>query len=302
MRKWLVFVFILTLVLGGFVVYDYLRFYDGKLHVIFCNVGQGDAIFIRTPKGKKILVDGGPDQSVISCLSSHLPFWERTLNIIFLTHPHDDHMTGIYYVIDRYTALAFDTVDLSNTTSGYRMFINKLKQAYIPLNKIFAGDTFRTSDNVNLEVESPTRNYLHQISPQGTIGESKEQGSLILHIAYGSFDVLLTGDSQAEGLEQAVNGTEETEETPLRQGYAGQVEVLQVPHHGSKTGLNKEIVDRLNPALAVISVGKNNYGHPSKETLQLLINENIKVLRTDKSGDIEIVSDGKKWFVQKQYL
>ena len=77
------------------------------------------------------------------------------------------------------------------------------------------------------------------------------------------------------------------------------IELLQVPHHGSKTGLDNDFLDRVRPRLAVVSVGKNNrYGHPSEEILKILRNKDIKKLRTDLNGEIETISDGKGWWVK----
>src|SRR3990170_7268003 len=85
-------------VLVGILVYQYAKFNDGKVHIVFCDVGQGDAIFLRTPKGADILVDGGPNESVLACLSGHMPFWDRDLELVILTHPHADHLNGLISV------------------------------------------------------------------------------------------------------------------------------------------------------------------------------------------------------------
>src|SRR5437867_4244168 len=99
MKKVLYVTTVAVIFLIVFAFYDYSRFSDGKLHITFCNVGQGDGIFIRTPSGKNILIDGGPDKSILSCLAEHMPFWDRTIHLMFLSHPHDDHFAGLYYVI-----------------------------------------------------------------------------------------------------------------------------------------------------------------------------------------------------------
>lgn len=126
---------------------------------------------------------------------------------------------------------------------------------------------------------SPTLEFIARTSPGGKIGERNEFASLILLLAYGNSTFLFTGDSQAEAVMDSAK-------------ISGRVQVLQSPHHGSRTGLSREIIDILKPSIAVISVGKNSYGHPSVETLHLL--NGIKTLRTDKEGSINLVSDGKK--------
>lgn len=290
-RKALIILVLLIIILGSFIAYDFIRFYDGKLHITFCDVGQGDAVFIRTPSGKNILVDGGPDKSVLYCLSRHMPFWERTLNLVFLTHPHEDHLTGIYYVIDRYDTLRFVTVNLSNNSQFYKDFSHKINEKKILTGFVYSGDSFNIPGSVVLEILSPTREFLLKSSPGGVINSSKEQASIVVHVKYGSFDLLLTGDSQASNLEQLVNGNWKPE--------IGKSEVLQIPHHGSKTSLNEDLINLINPQAAVISVGKNNYGHPNKGIIELLTQKGIKILRTDQKGDIDIFTNGKEWEIRQ---
>ena len=265
----------LVLLLSLVFVYEFIRFNDGKLHVVFCNVGQGDGIFIRTPKGLDVLVDGGPNDSVLSCLSSHMPFWDRTIELVFLTHPHADHMRGLVSVFKRYKVLSFATENLSNDTVLYKEI---LKASGRKNQNLTAGDKFKTRDGVMFKILGPSEEFIERTSPTGKIGESREFASLITLLSFGSFDVLLTGDSQSAGLREA-----------LADNFS--IEIFQIPHHGSRFGLDQDIIKRLNPKLSVISVGKNNYGHPSKEVLGLLKNQGVKVLRTDQHGNVEITVD-----------
>jgi len=285
------FIILITLSSAGLILYQYYKFNDGKLRIVFCNVGQGDAIFIRTPKGSDILYDGGPDKEVLSCLTEQMPFWDRTVELMLLSHPHADHLIGLMAVLKRYNVLSFNTEELSNETAMYTALIDLLKKQQTNTRFVLAGDQFRTKDGVKLQILSPTRKYLQETSPGGVIGERKEFASLIVQVSYGDFDVLLTGDSQIAGLDDGLGKFGEL-------GRLAGLEVLQVPHHGSRTGLDTLSVSRLSPKLAVISVGKNTYGHPSKEIIKRLGDQNIKILRTDKEGDIEIISDGKTWWVE----
>lgn len=280
--------------LGLIFFYQYSRFNDNKLHVVFCDVGQGDAIFIRTPKGLDILIDGGPDNSVLSCLSNHMPFWDRTIEIVALTHPHADHLVGLIGVLKRYKVDLFITEKLENKTESFREFARIVQNKKINNRYVFAGDKLRIKDGVVLQVLSPSKEFLQRTSPSGVIGESGEFASLVLFLSYGQFDTFLTGDSQVLELAEALQ--------TASQGEALQeIEVFQVPHHGSKTGLNQELVDQINPKLAVISVGKNNkYGHPHKEVMELLNGSKVKILRTDQNAEVEIVSDGKNWGVRQK--
>lgn len=285
MKKYLLLISLSILALGAFLTYQYVTFNDGKLHVTFCNVGQGDAVLIKTPGSKYILVDAGPDKRVLECLSKHMPLWQRDIDLVLLTHPHADHFMGLYFVKDRYKIHAFATEELSNDTPGFKTLMSQLREKQVPQRFVVTGDRWvlqsriqHDTEPVEISVVGPTQEFLDRTSPGGKIGESKEFASLILRISYGAFDALLTGDTQAEELADAVEHIGAT------------VDVLQSPHHGSATGLNASILEQLSPELTVISVGKNNYGHPSLATLALL--REFKVKRTDKSGDVEIISDG----------
>lgn len=298
MKKVVLFIILISVLMVGFLGYDYVRFYDGKLHIIFCNVGQGDAVVIRTPSDKYILYDGGPDDKVLNCLARHSPFWQRKIHLIILSHPHLDHFSGMYYVIDRYNTGAFATEKLSNESIAFYSFSEEVSRKHIQSKFLYAGDKFLFSDGIELNVLGPSKEYLQQTSPNGMIGESGEFASLVVGVVYKNFSLLLTGDSQVNGLDEAFRNYEGLTGMKER-GIIGGVDVLQVPHHGSKYGLDDSLVSKLNPKLAVISVGKNNYGHPSKEIIEILKNKGIKILRTDESGDVEIVSDGKKWGIKK---
>lgn len=285
MKTIIIFLLLMVLSTAGLFWYQYVKFHDGKLHVVFCDVGQGDAILIRTPEGNTLLYDGGPDQKVLSCLQEHMPFWDRSIELMLLSHPHADHLIGLTSVLKRYTVLSFDTERLKNETAMYTGLLDLLRKQKAKTRFVLRGDSYTTSDGVVLCVLSPSREYLEETSPGGLIGERKEFASLIIKLSYKDFDVLLTGDSQKEAF--------------LREEFAaGSVEVLQVPHHGSRTGLDRQVLHLLRPTLAVISVGENNYGHPSTEIVKILSEEDIKILRTDRNGNIEIVSDGNKWWVR----
>lgn len=288
-RQKILFICLLGLfLLGGFALYQYVRFNDNSLHVVLCDVGQGDAIFVRTPKGTDILIDGGPDASVLSCLSNHMPFWDRKIEVLALTHPHADHFVGLISVFKRYKVDLFITEKLENKTVGFSEFLQTVQKEGAQIRHVFANDKIRSKDGLVLKVLSPTTEYLARTSPTGVIGESAEFASLIMLLSYGQFDVLLTGDSQVAGLEDALGVK------PL-----SSIKVFQVPHHGSKTGLNQDILDKVGPRLAMVSVGKNKYGHPHKEILEILRNKEIKILRTDLDGEVEIISNGKEWKVRR---
>ena len=246
MKKTVLIFSFLILFFGGFAVFENAKYNDGKLHVIFCNVGQGNGVFIRTPGRKNFLIDAGPDDKIIKCLERHMPFWDKTISAAFLTHPHLDHFAGLNFVIKRYSLLSFVTEDLSNKSVSFQALMDNIRSRNLKIIYVFSGDSFKLKDGTSLLILGPSYEYLDKTSPGRNIQESGEFGSLIVLLRFGSFSV-----------------------------------------------------SSLEPKLAVISAGKKNrYGHPSPFTLSLLKNFHIKTLRTDLSGDIEVVSDGESFGIK----
>lgn len=286
MKKYVLLSSLSLLVLIIFAIYQYFLFHDNKLHIVFCDVGQGDAILVKTPRDAFMLFDSGPDDKVVGCLGRHMPLWEHHLSLALLTHPHADHLDGFVPVFGRYTIDQFITERLANKTIGYKKLQSEIKSTQTPEEIALAGDSIKT-ETISLKFVGPTDTYLQDTSPRGFIGETGEFGSLETLLTYGKFSVLFTGDSQAAEIQQAESLV------------SLKITVLQVPHHGSKTGLTSDILGQLRPQLAVISVGAHNkYGHPAPSTLDLLKQLGIPIRRTDQVGDIEIVSDGEKWEVR----
>lgn len=220
---------------------------DDKLHVVFCNVGQGDATLISY-RSKQILVDGGPNNDVLNCLARHMPFYDRKIDVVVLTHNNSDHSLGLSAVKKRYE------VDMWQP-------------------KLVKGQTVSLG-KVRYEVNLPEERFDKEI------GDDNEQG-IVGEIVYKQFEVLLTADVNSKNYQA--------------NSY---VEVVKMPHHGSRLSVTRDWILQAKPKLAIISVGKNNFGHPGPEVLSWLNEAGSRVLRTDKSGDIEVVSDGKKWWVK----
>jgi len=264
-----------------------IGFSDGRLHVIVCDVGQGEGIFIRTPEGANILFDGGPDDSIISCLSQILPIWERRIDLVMLSHPHADHYEGLKRVLGRYEVKGFISEDVSGNSVALASLRDLVDREGIGWQMVYAGDSFMTSDNVKIRVVGPTRAFLESKRHEETVDPSDV--SLQVLISYKDFDLLLVGDSNADQMEAVLGQS------------LPQIEVLQTPHHGSKNGLNAHILDVLHPRIATISVGKNNYGHPSPYTLGLYKNAHINYWRTDQVGDLKLSSDGKSYNLQELF-
>ena len=266
---------------------------DGKLHMFFCNVGQGDAVYIRFPDGRDMLIDGGPNDTVLQCLGRHMPFWDREINLVVNSHPQNDHIKGLISVLDRYKVDYVVRSDIASSSDVYAQFVSAIKTHHVPVRLVTRGERIAIGIT-SLSVIWPSQSQIARMQPgTNVLGASTDaglnDGSLVFFLRYGSFDALFPGDADSH-----VEG--QYDEDVLADG---QVELLKVPHHGSKTGITQAFVDWVKPALAVISVGKNSYGHPSAEAIDMLRLANSVIHRTDQEGDIEIVSDGKEWRVQQ---
>lgn len=284
---------------------------DGKLHIYFCDVGQGDGAYIKYPDGEDMLIDGGPNNKVLGCLGRYMPFYDRTIDVVVLTHPQKDHMQGLISVIDRYNVKYFVIGVEGNNTEGYKRLLLGIKNKNIMVKNLYKGDTIGFGE-AKMKVMWPTREWVAKNVPMeqcsndtmtqcnnDTIAKSNNGAvlglatdtelndfSFYMHLSYGDFDALFTGDGDVR-----IQPLIESE------NVLPDVEVLKFPHHGSRTGMMVEFLDKIKPELSIISVGKNSYGHPTKEAIEILRNRDIKILRTDQEGDIEVVTDGKGWEV-----
>ncbi|HVZ58258.1 MAG TPA: MBL fold metallo-hydrolase [Patescibacteria group bacterium] len=287
MKKYLVLGLIIILFFLSLSIYQLIVFSDGRLHITVCDVGQGDAVLIRTPGGHNILFDGGPDDRVLSCLSKYLPFWDRTFALILLSHPHADHLDGLIPVLSHYHVQQFATEDLANTSEDYKTLQEEVQKQHLAWQTLVDGDSITTDHGVSLTVVGPTQNFLDKTAINGKYITSSEFASLEVLIRYDKFTMLLTGDSQYQQMGEAVSSHPD---------LLGGITILQEPHHGSRTGITPEIIAALHPQVATISVGAHNpYGHPAPNTLSTLQNAHVQIHRTDREGDLRLTSDGKSY-------
>jgi competence protein ComEC len=239
-----------------------------------------------------MLVDGGPDDSVLACLGRHMPFWDREINLVLNTHPQKDHLAGLISILNRYKVDDVVRSNIADPSDTYAQFLDAIKTHHVPVHFETRGQHI-TIGSASLSFLWPSSSQVDLMRVAPTI--DLNEGCLVFFLRYGSFDALFTGDADAP-VEGYYTGDPLP---PLRQGFAGQavdhIQVLKVPHHGSKTGMTQAFVNWLKPELSVISVGKNTFGQPSPEMITMLQNVGSKVLRTDQKGDVEVVSDGKSW-------
>ena len=240
----------------------------------FLNVGQGDAELITFPGGRTMLIDGGPaDGSILSALAPLLPPTHRTIDVVALTHAQADHLTGLIDVVKHYRVDAFVWTGRAGSGAAYNALMKALKDNHVKMLTLREGDAIRSGAGVE-----------QVLSPNAQLAQSKDlnDSSLVLKISFASTTALFTGDV-AKGAERQ-----------LAQEFPAHVDILKVPHHGSRTALIDEFVRTLSPVLSVIEVGKNSYGHPTSEALASLASVGSRVFRTDKDGTVtmRITNDG----------
>jgi competence protein ComEC len=249
------------------------------LEVNFFDVGQGDAIFVETPTRHQILIDGGPSPKIIEKLAREIPFWDRSIDLIILTHPEKDHITGLLEVLKRYKVENVLWTGIVRDIPEYREWLNLIEKEKANVKIAKAGQKISCKNcQWKIEVFYPFE------SLEGKEFENSNDTSIVSKLIFGNSSFLFTGDIYKD-----------VEESLTLTPFDLNSNVLKVAHHGSKTSSSENFLERVLPEIAVISVGENKYDHPNKEVLEILEKYGIRVLRTDREGDIKIISDSKKY-------
>lgn len=286
--------------IGSLVWLAAFSFPDNRLHLIFCDVGQGDAILI-TQGFNQILIDGGPNDKVLACLKNNLSFFDKKLEIVALTHPDADHLTGIIPVMEKYKVDYFLIGPEGNNSAIFAALVKKLESfckvtpcpstslrvnARGRLINVYTGEKIKLGDMI-LEVLWPEKEWVTEQLETGietsrfvlgakTTNPKLNDFSLVFLLEYREKKALLMGDADSRVQDEIMAGNTLTS-----------VEILKFPHHGSKTGMREDFLEKIQPKEAVISVGKNSFGHPTTEALEMLKNEGVTVRRTDLEGEIK---------------
>ena len=268
----------LAVIFAGFGVLLILSFQNfGKFRLVACDVGQGDGMLLVSPSGKQIVVDGGPGTKIVDCLSQNMPFWDRTVELVVATHAQKDHIEGLLEVLARYKVEMVAETKVNNGSELHREWEKAVKEEEAKVYIAKKGDRLKI-DRLTLDILWPDAQKLN--SWQMTSPSDLNESAIVLRTNYGQFCVYLTADIPKETLQGLVDK---------------KCQILKISHHGSKTGTNTEIINEVSPRLAIIQVGKNSYGHPTKEVIDLLTSKAVKILRNDTNGIIEITSDGKSF-------
>ncbi len=261
-KKQLIVAFIFSLLVCAIIFIS--SYSDTRTKIVFCDVGQGDAIYLRIKNKVDVLVDAGPDRHVLDCLGRHMPFFDRKIELAMISHPDKDHIGGFIPVIDRYRVDMIYSVPIKETTTTYKQLIKKITDKKISIFHPFAGYKIKILDD-----------FIGFYWPIKDLSADTNDLSLVFLLQESEFSVLFTGDISLSILERVLG------QSKIK------IDVLKIPHHGSKYNLSKKILSLADPKIAVISCGKNNsYGHPAREVLEILEAKKIKIRRTDMEGDI----------------
>lgn len=253
---------------------------DGpRLTIEALDVGQGDAIFIETSEKYQILIDGGPDKSILTQLGDAMPFWDRSIDAVVLTHPHSDHVAGLVEVLRRYDVGKVYMTGVLHTSSDYIEFLKLIQEKNITTQIVDAPFEEGLPGGVRLEVLFPKESF------SGQRVENLNDTSIVFAVRYGETRALFTGDLGIEG-----------EVGLIMSGQDVAADVLKIGHHGSEYSSDEGFLLAVGAKNAVISVGQgNDFGHPSERTIKRLERAGMEIKRTDLGGTVIFTSDGKNF-------
>lgn len=245
------------------------------LQVHYLDIGQGDATLIETPSGIQILIDGGPNATVLQRLTEVMGFSDNTIDVVASTHPDRDHIGGLIDVLKKYKIDTILTTENKGDTNTAKMYDTLKMEEEADIVYARRGQEFFLDASTTLRVLFPDSDPTDMES---------NTSSIVLQLIYGDITFMFTGDSPKNIEEYLV----------LVEGEHLQSDVLKVGHHGSRTSTSELFLNEVQPEFAVISAGKNNsYGHPHVEVTDLLFNARVKTLETAKEGNVTLLSDGK---------
>lgn len=247
---------------------------DDSLKIIACDVGQGDAILIQK-NTTQILIDGGPNQSVLSCLGRHMPFWDKQIEMVILTHPQEDHYGGLIDVFKSYKIINFGENNTNSSNQGYGV-LKKLVGGSGAMTTTLSKGTVIKAGMMQLDIVWPLVDLSSDKNKQ--FNSNVNNDGVVILLKYAQFNTLLTADVENEVSDIL------SEEKEIQN-----IDYIKVNHHGSENGMSQKLLNATNPEVAVISVAaKNRYGHPHAEIIKMLTEKGIKILRTDEVGDVVI--------------
>ncbi len=247
----------------------------GLLTVSFLDVGQGDSVFIQAPGGRQVIIDGGPDSSVLRQLGRVMPWYDHSIDVLVATHPDADHISGLIDVLGRYNVAMIVQSGVQGSTDMWRTFNSDAGDEGAQLVEAERGQVFELGGGARLEILFPDR---------AVPGVETNVGCVIARLVYGTTAFMLPCDT-----------TKEIEQYLVQLDGANlKSDVLKAAHHGSKTSSSAFFLGYVNPEYGIYSRGcDNKYGHPAQQTIDMFARFQIPTLDTCKEGTITFVSDGK---------
>lgn len=274
----IILILLLSNIFTYWIIWDYVNLRD---RVAFLNVGEGDSELIKTKAGN-ILIDTGPNDKILFEISKILPFYDRTIDLVIITHPNTDHFNGLFSLLNHYKIRAVIVSLIDYPASRYQKLLKELQDNKILLLKGRLG-TKITFLNNSLLILSPFDN-------DSNININNiNKLSIVTLLQINKKTMLFTADIDKAREEQLI---------PF---LTGSIDVLKVAHHGSNTASSEKFLNSIKPKFSVIEVGENNYGHPAIEVLTRLEKISTKILRTDLNGTIQFISTPTDLQVQSEY-
>lgn len=244
---------------------------DSRLRVIFLDVGQGASQLLISPSGHTMLIDAGNNDREEEMLGYLQAYGVRRLDLVIGTHPDADHIGGLDRVIDRLDVGEVYMPKIQSNTKTFESLLNSIRSKGLKVKTAKAGLEPAWDEQIQVKMLAPV-----------TATDDSNNMSAVVKVTYGSTSFLLTGDAEAE-----------SERAMLESGANLRADVLLVGHHGSKSSTTAKFLNAVKPMYAVIQVGDNSYGHPTKTILDRLAKRQVEVYRNDLQGTVEIASDGK---------
>lgn len=250
-----------------------------QLTVAFLNIGQGDSIYIQSPTGVEVLIDGGPGSALLKELPNVMHVGDRSIDAIIATHPDADHISGFIDLLRRYEVGAYIAPGIPKNTLTSQTLEEEVSDERIPRHTARRGMRLDLGGGAELRVLYP------DFDPSGLPSNKANEGGVVAQLTYASTTVLFTADVSS-GVEAHLLALD---------GEHLDSDILKVGHHGSRFSTSPAFVAEVAPDIGVISVGKNSYGHPTPQVLATLKSFNVKTLRTDQEGTIVFTSNGKEF-------
>jgi competence protein ComEC len=280
-----------------------------ELEIVFLDVGQGDCTFIQTPDGKNILIDGGgrpgtdignyvsvgENEGINSVMSDTsvgedtvVPFLLKngisSLDLVIMSHCHDDHIGGLIPVLDQLHVKAFMEYPPGEESPAYQALKNTIRQRGIEVIAAARGQSYRVGEEVWLHILYPDEKVVKVLSKG-----NENNYSLVILLEYRDTSVLFAGD-----IEKGV-------EYYLSDRMGAQADILKVPHHGSNTSSTESFLNAVSPNKGIIQVGTNMFGHPSPQTLDRLMDRGVQVFRNDEQGAVLLRYRDHQWIIRTMF-